>query len=778
MIPGFKAQENSIAIVLERKHFCPGDVIRGAVLINVAEASLPRPDNVEIAITGTERTAWVRDKATRHGGTNVFFKLRKILHSWPAEATVTSDQPPPGSERQAAGGAAAGPSGSSSSAAAVAGGGAAAANGHGSGGGAAATATAASGCGDVHPVLQPQQLQLHFRFVLPLSGTPPTTEVDIEEATTWTGSPFYRLKAAVWYEVRARCGPRLEAAVQLQVLPLQAPPPGPPLVLQGRADVWEDSCAGWCCGGLCAGARGSQVERGGVEACVRVVGGVLCAGASADLQLEIKNHSTRLGFPAGSGVLCLRRKLLLREAPSERSRGAWDEWEAVRVPIPVALPPGASYIGDTALQLHLALPAHADQSTSLTCCPVTSAGATSGAGTSIASTFSRIASTRPGALSTSPSPPHRSAASALAATTTATTATAASGQDGTASQAATIPVPRAGSVGALAGPSPLSPFMVQNGLVHPGAAAAAAAGAPPAPPAALGARYTASGPQLKRSPSAAGRAAAAAAAASASASAAGAAAAKSRPLVHVSYTLRLRFQSKGVFRSCLAEMDAECPVFAKGMEESLTPTHGDSGAAAAGGAAAAAAAAGGHKPVARGGGSGGGAGSSNGWARADSMYGMELPPLPDWWNPTALERVVDLDSALNAERPSLGPNLRLGSSGATPSARGPAHAHVLSVLGPGNSGYGRGGRRASGSSSQPAVNGGSSAPASPGGAAAGSAAAGGSPGVNALEGAEGGAGGAGGSAPAGGAVAAGSRAEATSASVVIEIEQCDSAGAS
>ena len=56
------------------------------------------------------------------------------------------------------------------------------------------------------------------------------------------------LRAAVWYEVRARCGPQqLEAAVQLQVLPLQAPPPGQPLVLKGRADMWQVRGGVWLC---------------------------------------------------------------------------------------------------------------------------------------------------------------------------------------------------------------------------------------------------------------------------------------------------------------------------------------------------------------------------------------------------------------------------------------------------------------------------------------------------------------------------------------------------
>ncbi len=103
-------------------------------------------------------------------------QLRKILHSWPAEGTAASGQAPPSSERQAASGSA-GPS----SASAAANGSAATGVGHGSGGGSPQQ-------------LQPQQLQLHFRFVLPLSGTPPTAEVDIDTANTWTQSPFYRLK--------------------------------------------------------------------------------------------------------------------------------------------------------------------------------------------------------------------------------------------------------------------------------------------------------------------------------------------------------------------------------------------------------------------------------------------------------------------------------------------------------------------------------------------------------------------------------------------------------
>ncbi|KAG2433753.1 hypothetical protein HXX76_008115 [Chlamydomonas incerta] len=763
MIPGLKAQANSIAVVLERVHYNPGDVIRGAVLINVVDANLARPASVDVAVTGAERTAWVREKAAAltgiklgHGGTNVFYKLRKVLHTWPAESAAAAG--------------AAGPSSSS-----------AAANGHGGSGG---------GAGPSQSQLQPQQVQLHFRFLLPLSGTPPTTEVDIAEANTWTASPFYRLKAAVWYEVRARCGPNLEAAVHLQVLPLQAPPPGPPLVLKGRADVWKDSCAGWCCG-LCAGR--SEMERGGVEACLRVVGGVLCAGTTAEVNLEIKNHSTHMGFPAGSGVLCLRRKLVLREEPTERSRGAWDEWEAVRVPIPVALPPGASYTGDSAIRLQLAVPTHADQSTSLTAYPVTSAGATAAAGTSIASTLSRLASARPGALTTAPSHPPRSAASAAAPS-----AQAAAVQEGqpTAPQSATVLAPRIGSVGGAAGPSPLSPFMAQHGLqlasntnttATTNNNTSAAAGLPPA---ALGSRLSASGPQLKSAPSAVGASGAALSGASSGA--------RPRPLVHVSYTLRLRYERKGLLGTCLAEMDADCPVFAKATQEALAPTHSEAGphggahsghsghrAAGSGGGGAGNGSAGGGAA------GGGAAGGGGGGGRADSQYGMEMPPLPEWWCPTVVERVVDLDSALNAERASLGQGGLIAGPG--PSNLGPgaqaAAVSAISALGPGLSGYGKGRSGGGGGSSRHLANGGGAAAAagaagaaSGAGAGGSAAAAGGSPRAPPPEAADPPEAGAAdlavpadgaGAAPGGGAaVGAGAK-----ASIVIEIEPHDSTGA-
>ena len=99
-------------------------------------------------------------------------QLRKVLHTWPPGPTAAAAQEPAATTQR--------PAATSSGAAAA--GPATETNSHLNNGDAAS------------PQLQPQQLQLPFRFVLPLSGTPPTAEVDIAEANTWTASPFYRLK--------------------------------------------------------------------------------------------------------------------------------------------------------------------------------------------------------------------------------------------------------------------------------------------------------------------------------------------------------------------------------------------------------------------------------------------------------------------------------------------------------------------------------------------------------------------------------------------------------